>query len=426
LKDRGANVRAAGEELVGDEDSGDATHCAAHLTKSVVDAVVLNPKSQHYDRAMGRDVEVMLKVAAHVRASEDAMRVFKNGAPPAIAHLLPLKDNATRWEGIDISISRALKMKASWKAFCEDAAAREALLEACNQEHSDFPSDVFFGRLSVYKQLLEPLRLFSKTCQKQSESLMPQLVFLIAKIEDAFAVRRGEDVVTASVRLKFSLAVKEYLVPLVRGTTVATKAALLSPESVDIGRYLTEKDVKECWKEIKNEALLLLDSSEIMKDALKQACKAQIALARARLAWVAELAVRPDWQTFWRRYQTEVPLFMPVLRLYMSMPISSVKPETVFSYAGELVTKKTARWDVASVEAQVLVNDFTRQTGFSFERVLQEMEKLTEELHAHDRAKAEREREAKKARLQAELADLEIDVGMVPSDEEEERAEDSD
>jgi hypothetical protein len=45
---------------------------------------------------------------------------------------------------------------------------------------------------------------------------------------------------------------------------------------------------------------------------------------------------------------------------------------------------------------------------------------------SQDRAKAEREREAKKARLQAELADLEIDVGMVPSDEEEERAEDSD
>jgi hypothetical protein len=126
------------------------------------------------------------------------------------------------------------------------------------------------------------------------------------------AKKRGKQAPDTVIFFISGSALKEYLVPLVRGTTVATKAALLSPESVDIGRYLTEKDVKECWKEIKNEALLLLDSSEIMKEALKQACKAQVALARARLASVAELAVRPDWQTFWRRYQTEVPLFVPV------------------------------------------------------------------------------------------------------------------
>ena len=423
VKDRGANVKAAGEELVGEEDLGDSTHCAAHLTKSVVDAVVLNSSSRYYDVGMGRDVDLMLKVAAYIRSSDDALRVFKAAAPPDVAHLVPLKDNATRWEGIDISITRALKMKESYKAFCKDPRARSALLGAANQEESDFPSDVFFGRLSVYKELLTPLKRFSKICQKQSSSLMPRLVFLVAEIEDAYAVKQGDDATTASIRLKFSRAVKGFLVPLVRGTTVATKAALLSPESVNIERYLTEDEIKACWKEIKSEALLLLDTDDLLKDASKQACKAQVALARARLASAAQGNPRPLWQAFWQRYQSEVSLFMPIVRLYLSMPISSVKPETVFSYAGELVTKKTARWDVASVEAMVMINDFTRQRDYSFDIVLQEVEQLVEEQARHEQDRKERARKAKVARLQAELQSLR-DVDDV--DEEDEAGRDGD
>jgi hypothetical protein len=113
--------------------------------------------------------------------------------------------------------------------------------------------------------------------------------------------------------------------------------------------------------------------------------------------------------------QPDVPLFMPIVRLYMSMPISSVKPETVFSYAGELVQKKTARWDARSVEAHVLINDFTRQPGFSFERVLREVELMMDEHAAHEKAEAERKREAKRAQLQAELA--EVDAEQEPSEE---------
>ena len=394
VKDRGANVKAAGEELVGEEDAGDAVHCAAHLTKSVVDAVVLNPKSKHYDVSMGRDVDLLMRVATYVRGSEDGRRVFKNNAPAAIAHLQPLKDNPTRWEGIDISISRALKVKKSWVAFCEDPDARTALLQDCNQEESDFPSDAFFRRLELYKTMLDPLRIFSKTCQKMHHALMPRLVFLIARVQDGFESRR-EASPSAALRAKFLSGVNEHLIPLVRGTTVATKAALLSPESVDISKYLTEEDIKENWREIKREALLLLSTTANvgMNVAAKQASKAQVAVARARLSAATAEGARPSWQAFWKAHESEVPLFMPIVRLYMSMPISSVKPETVFSYAGELVTKKTSSWSVASVESMVLVNDFTRQVDFDFDVVLEEMEKLVKEQNAQLEAKEERARE---------------------------------
>ncbi len=304
-----------------------------HLTKSAVDAVVLNCKSRHYDKQMGRDVDVMLKVAAYVRASEDARRVFRNNAPAEIAHLEPLKDNPTRWEGIDISLRRALKMKMAWRNFCDDPTAREALLEACNQGDSDFPSDAFFARLMGYKDLLDPLRIFSKTCQKQDGALMPQLIFLIAKVEDAFAAKR-EDAATAALRAKFLASVREYLLPLVRGTTVATKAALLSPESVGLEKYLTDDDVKQNWKEIKHAALLLLATSDEMKEAAKQSCKAQVSMARARLSEAAAAGRRPDWEVFWLAYQNEVPLFMLIVRFYMSMPISSVNRRLCFPMQG--------------------------------------------------------------------------------------------
>ena len=98
---------------------------------------------------------------------------------------------------------------------------------------------------------------------------------------------------------------------------------------------------------------------------------------------------------------------MPIVRLYMSMPISSVKPETVFSYAGELVTKRTSLWGVSSVEAMVLVNDFTRQCDFSFDVVLEEIQTMIAEKNAHDKAKKEEARVAKRAKLQAQLDELE-------------------
>jgi hypothetical protein len=408
VKDRGANVRAAGEELMGEDDAGDSIHCAAHLTKSVVDAVVLNSKTRYYDKQMSRDVDVLLKVAAHIRGNEDARRVFRNNAPPAIAHLEPLKDNPTRWEGIDICLRRALKMQQSWKNFCGDATARMALLEACNQDDSDFPSDAFFARVAVYKDLLDPLRFFSKECQKQNNALMPRLIFLIAKVEDAFAPRR-EDGRIAGLRAKLLASVKEYLLPLVRGTTVATKAALLSPESVGLEKYLSEDVVNQNWKEIKHDALLLLAPSDTMKVAAEQACKAQVTMARALLSEAAAGRMRPDWKSFWQSQQNKVPLFMPIVRLYMSMPISSVKPETVFSYTGNLVTKKTASWEVSSVEAMVVVNDFTRQADYSFNVVLEEMALLVAEQDAHTKAQAQRKREAKRAQLAAQMEELDAE-----------------
>jgi hypothetical protein len=91
----------------------------------------------------------------------------------------------------------------------------------------------------------------------------------------------------------------------------------------------------------------------------------------------------------------------------MSMPISSVNPETVFSYAGELVTKRTSLWGVSSVEAMVLVNDFTRQCDYSFNVVLEEMQALIAEKNAHDKAKKEEARAAKRAKLRAQLDELE-------------------
>lgn len=418
VKDRGANVRSAGEQLVGDDDAGDSIHCAAHLTKSVVDAVVLNAKSKHYHKEMGRDVDLLLKVAAYIRGSDDARRVFKNSAPAEIAHLEPLKDNPTRWEGIDICISRALRMKPSWQAFCNDPKARAALLLASNQEESDFPSDVFFGRVAVYKKLLEPLRTFSKTCQKMDEALMPQLIFIVARVEESY-VARGEDAATAALRARFAAAVKEHLVPLVRGTTVATKAALLSPESVDLERYLTNGEIEENWKEIKREALLLLttnDNLDLAK-AAKMQCKAHVAMARARLTVASALPARPKWTVFWDQIENEVVLLVPIVRLYMSMPISSVKPETVFSYAGEVVTKKTASWDVSSVEAMVLLNDFTRQADFSFDIVLKEIEALEAQRQEHRKEEAARARAERKAQREAVL------LALAAEDDEDEVAE---
>jgi hypothetical protein len=222
-------------------------------------------------------------------------------------------------------------MQGSWQNFCNDLAARIALLEACNQDAIDFPRDTFFERVAGYKDLLDPLRIFSKTCQKQDSALMPQLIFLIARVEDDLAPKR-DDAAAAVLRAKLLAAVKEYLLPLVRGVTVATKAALLRPESVGLEKYLTADVMKENWKEIKHDALLLLATSDEMKEAAARACKARVAVARARLAEAAAVAgKRPGWKAFWLAHQNEVPLFMPIVRLYMSMPVSSVKPETVFS-----------------------------------------------------------------------------------------------
>jgi hypothetical protein len=62
------------------------------------------------------------------------------------------------------------------------------------------------------------------------------------------------------------------------------------------------------------------------------------------------------------------------------MPISSSKPEAVFSYTGEVVTKKRNGLHVSSVEAMAVVNDFTRQPDYSFDAVLKEITILSEEL----------------------------------------------
>jgi hypothetical protein len=73
------------------------------------------------------------------------------------------------------------------------------------------------------------------------------------------------------------------------------------------------------------------------------------------------------------------------------------------------VTKKTASWGVSSVEAMVVVNDFARQADYSFDVVLAEMAELVAEEDAHAKVQAERSCKAKKARLEAELQQLDAE-----------------
>ncbi len=407
MKDRGANVKAAGRELVGEDDLADATDCAAHLMKSVVDSVVLNSSTALYDKGMGSDVGLLLRAASYVRSNNEALGVFKTVAEASLAHLVPLKDNPTRWEGIDICVQRALRTKTSWQNFCKDPTARDGLLEACEQLGSDFPKDSFFERLQDYADMLTPLRVFSKRCQKTNEAAMPLLVFWIADVETAFKPSRSDNAAVSQLRAKFAKSVKKYLLPLVRGTTVATKAALLSPESRDIELYLSAEEIKACWKNIRQEALLLLDTTnEGVMIAGQALAKGQARMAEALLI-EARAGESESWQQFWKRNEKQLHLFMPIAKLYMSMPVSSVKPETVFSYAGDLVTKKTNRWAPQSVEAHVLINDFVSQPDFSFEAVLEEVQKIVDEYDSHQAEKRKREREAKIARLERERQEIE-------------------
>ena len=93
----------------------------------------------------------------------------------------------------------------------------------------------------------------------------------------------------------------------------------------------------------------------------------------------------------------------PVVRQYAGMPISSSKPEAVFSYTGEVVTKKRNGLHVSSVEAMAVVNDFTRQPDYSFDAVLKEITILSEELEVERAA-----RRKEKRRINAEHIELKL------------------
>ena len=81
-----------------------------------------------------------------------------------------------------------------------------------------------------------------------------------------------------------------------------------------------------------------------------------------------------------------------------------------------------------------LVNDFTRQVDYSFDVVLKEVAALMAEKEMHAKARAERSRAAKKARLEAELEQLDAEEGseadaaaeVSPREEEEDGPSESD
>jgi len=127
---------------------------------------------------------------------------------------------------------------------------------------------------------------------------------------------------------------------------------------------------------------------------------------------------------FWNLHKAKLSALLPVVRLYASMPTSSVKPESVFSYTGRLVSKRASAWGVGSVEAQSIINDFTRQDDWNFQLVLEGVEAMAAEWKKRKRESKRLELEAKSAVLEAKAKALraeldEIELSAVSSEADE-------
>jgi hypothetical protein len=398
VKDRGANVKLAGAELVGEDDLGDNVNCANHLIKSLVDAVALESQSAHCDRRMAADISFLLSCSAQVRAGSGNMQVFQAAAEPELEHLVPVKDNVTRWEGIYSCLQRALRVKSTWQAMCEDSDALASLIVAAGAE-SDFPSEDFFQRVTFYVQLFKPLHVLSQRCQAQSKILMPQLIYWIHDVRDSFAPVLLEAADKYRTRAKFLAATEDLLIPLVTGVTVATKAAVLSPENQDIAKRLGVEVFEACWEELEAEVLLFRP----LEDDDREMTSACVKFARAMLTKARLVQPARKFEDFWNSKESSFNVLLPIVRLYASMPTSSVKPETVFSYTGRLISKRANRWGVDSVEALAVINDFTRQSDWSFKIVTDAVEKMLDQWAEEKKKRKEDEKTAKREALQAQL-----------------------
>ena len=257
-------------------------------------------------------------------------------------------------------------------------------------------------------------------CQAQTTTLMPKLVFWIHDLKSRYAARREDSESEAVGRAKFLGAIEALLLPLVTGVQVATKAALLSPESVGIEKLLTKEDINLCWEEILGEVLLFENGDARLAEAANAMTSAVVQFSRATLELARVNAVAGmTFEGFWNAHKVSLAQLLPIARLYGAMPASSVKPETVFSYTGRLVSKRASAWGVESVEAQAIINDFTRQSDYSFGIVLEEVEELKKEWK-------KRKMEAKTALLEAKGSALQAQLDQIEADKAELMVESSD
>ena len=65
-------------------------------------------------------LKFVLLSSATVRSSSSASMVFEEEALPAVAHLTPIRENDTRWEGFFRAVDRFVLIKDSWKTFAAD------------------------------------------------------------------------------------------------------------------------------------------------------------------------------------------------------------------------------------------------------------------------------------------------------------------
>lgn len=397
VKDRGANVRRAGYNLVGEDDEADSVDCFTHLLKSVIDRVM----SDTGDRRAYRDLKFILSVSSNVRGSLDGLALFESAAGADVAHLTPLRENDTRWNGYDMSVKRFLQQKDAWIRFAEDPAVLSSLTES----YSDvgFPDDPFFQRASFLSAMFGIFMQASKWGQKQRAPLLPFLVKRIHELKSQLEPADGDSNFESCLREAFLSAVEELLDPLVHGVTAATKAAALNPE-IMLEDFLSAKEIEDSVRALKHETALFVLPEEPGLMALKR--KAQTGLFKAAYASLElerRKAVPRSMEDFWKGMEREYSSMNTLARLYLSMPVSAVKPETVFSFTGALVSKRRTGLKPDNVEAMAVINDFTRQDGYSFETLLKEVSSLVLEWKEEEGREEEEAANNKVAQLEQDL-----------------------
>ena len=431
--DRGSNVvkgmHSLFEDELDDDDDGeisvpcDANNCVCHLCKGAVDALL---GGRFGAATFSRDCTVVLGVSSAFQRKGEGRDLLQDVATAETSHLVPLRKGDTRWEGLHQCWGRAIHMKDTWKNFFEDEdAGHECLQKAGIEFVTDFPSDSFWLRGEFYLDLLSKAHAFSKWAQLERE---PNMMFLVEKVASLvkYFSEVEEEGWKKQCRASFRISFRQLLMDRVIGgdAPFAVRAALFNP-LIDVRTLVTPETLKSCEEAIVREMANFFpqedkveydDSSltrvltlvwEQFKVTKEQFERKIPSILNGRV--LAEMPFQEKVEIlreFWARPKHPFPAYLvTTCKAYWSAPVASSKSESMFSYAGEVITKKRNKMSVQLAEAMSVGYDWSRQKHFKFEKFVNTVFVLEQE-HTVIKEKAKEEKEKEKLLLTKRLREL--------------------
>ena len=342
---------------------------------------------------MAADCRLLLDVSGYLRKHDDSAGIVKKECDDEVKHLSFLNKNETRWEGLMMCLQRMLQLQSGLKKiFVIGSSERDVLLQevGCTTE-TLFPSDAFWSRVRFYVKLLEPVHVLSKNAQATSAPVMLQAFKWVHLLLASFRPSDLDSSFEAAVRANASIVFDRLLRPLVSGVSPYTKAAFLNPEIKNLKDLLNADKLGDCEEELLSDTMLFVEeeNSETRKLlAIVEMSQFKLLVLRARETDV-------PFQAFWLKYRSKMPGLYDVACMYMSMPISSSKAESVFSHSGDIVSQKRTRFKVDTVEMILVIKDLIGGQYYTLEAFqnafLEMLRKLERDASEYDRMREEDE-----------------------------------